>query len=157
MSDLADSTRAEAPGQFRSQSERKLAETLARALAAPLVWEYEPNLTRTFTTAEGASFGYRPDFVIRNQETGRVLAVELKTSQGLSRANLMKFKLISDAYHKDGEDFLLIVDGEQDSSAVRSLSEGQVQTAWLDDVTEGAAVRAIRDGLSRAGGRLSLQ
>lgn len=150
MSDLANSNRTEEPGQFRSQSERKLAETLAQALAAPLVWEYEPNLMRMFTTAEGGSFGYRPDFVIRNQETGRVLAVELKTPQGLSRANLMKFKLISDAYHKEGEDFLLIVDGEQDSSVIRSLSEGKVQTAWFDDATEGPAVRAIRDALTRA-------
>lgn len=149
MSDFADSNRTEAPGQFRSQSERKLAETLAQALAAPLLWRYEPNLIRAFKTAEGTLFGYRPDFVIRNQETGRVLAVELKTSQGLSRANLMKFKLISDAYHKDGEDFLLIVDGEQDGSAVRSLSDGNVQTAWLDDSTEGPAVRAIRDALAR--------
>lgn len=150
MSDFADSTRAEETGQFRSQSERRLAETLEQALAAPLVWEYEPSLTRSFTTAEGGSFGYRPDFVIRNQQTGRVLAVELKTPQGLSRANLMKFRLISDAYHKAGEDFLLIVDGEPDRSVLRSLSEGKVQTAWLDDATGGQAVSAIRNALARA-------
>ncbi len=149
MNDFANSVSTGDPGDFRSMSERKLAATLAQALTAPLVWDYEPDPMRIVTTAEGGSFGYRPDFLIRNQETGRVLAVELKTPQGLSRPNLMKFKLISDAYRAAGEDFLLIVDGAQDRSAVASLTQANVQTAWLDHASEGSAVTAIQDALMR--------
>lgn len=147
MNDMTDSESAGEPGQFRSMSERKLAETLTHALPAPLVWAHEPDAMRVVATEGGESFRYRPDFLIRNEETGRVLAVELKTPQGLSRSNLIKFKMISDAYHKAGEEFLLIVDGGQDVSAVRTLSHDKVRTAWLGDANEAPAISAIRDAL----------
>ncbi|WLI91460.1 hypothetical protein Q4S45_10165 [Massilia sp. R2A-15] len=150
MNDFDFANRPGEQRQFRSLSERKLAESLSCALSAPLSWTQEQDSIRVVPDEGEGSFGYRPDFLIRNDETGRLLAVELKASQGLSRANLMKFKLISDAYHKAGKEFLLIVDGAQDGSAVRALNQDNVRTAWLSDESAGTAVETIRRALMAA-------
>jgi hypothetical protein len=135
-------------GRLLTMSERELVATLPEVLPAPFVWAQEPDVMRVVPPGQGEPFKYRPVFLIRNQQTGRLLAIELSTPPGMSRANLMKLKMISDAYRNSGDQFLLIVNGEQDAHAARILSRDGVRAAWVGDNSHTTPISAIRDALT---------
>jgi hypothetical protein len=59
----------------------------------------DPVLTRsgsepTFGHGAAGGINYTPDFLIRNETTGQVLAVEIKSGLSLSLANIIKFQRI---------------------------------------------------------------
>jgi hypothetical protein len=66
----------------------------------------------------------------------------------MSRANLMKLKMISDAYRTSGDQFLLILNGERDAHPARILSCDGVRTAWVGDGSNTTPISAIRDAFT---------
>lgn len=148
MSALADVGATDVPGRFLSMSQRKLVAKLPAALPPPFVWVHQPEAIRVRAPDEDDSFKYLPHLLVRDEESGRVLAVELMIPPGLAGPNLMMLKMISDAYHASGDEFMLIVDGAYDGPAVGTLRRSGVPTAWLGDADEGAAGAAILDVLT---------
>lgn len=150
MNDLTTHPAAGDAGQFRSQGGRRLANVLAGSLRAPLVWEHD-SAAMQVDVADGTKFDYQPDFVIRDADTGRTLFVELKSAQGLSLSNLVKFKFVSAAAKRAGDDFLLLVEGAADAAAIqRRLISQDIHAVWLGERGDAEAISAIQEALKPA-------
>lgn len=148
MNDFTDLDSTMEAGRLLSLSERKLAAALPAALPAPFAWARARDAIRVVTLGDEDSFKFRPTFLIRNQKTQHLVAIEPMTPAGLSRVNLMTLRFISDAYHASGDEFLLIVDGAYDGPAVGALRRDGVRTAWIGEDNKGAAGPAILDFLA---------
>lgn len=149
MNDFAEQDTDGGRGYFLSASERKLAASLERALALPYLTWRDPGPVRRVMTEEGGSFKYRPDFLIRNEDTGRTLAVELQVQRGLSRPNLMMYKMLSESYRKTGEEFLVLIDGKEEGLPARWLRNDNVRTAWIGGESQ-SRESAIREAVLAA-------
>jgi hypothetical protein len=82
MNDFTHPDSARWAGRLLTRSERDLVATLPEVLPAPFVWAREPDVISVVSPGQGDLFKYRPAFLIRNQQTGRVLAIELSTPPG---------------------------------------------------------------------------
>ena len=149
MNDFAEQETDSGRGYFLSASERKLAASLERALAVPYLTWRDPGPVRKVMTEEGGSFEYRPDFLIRNEKTGRTLAVELQVQLGLSRPNLIMYKMLSESYRKTGEEFLVLIDGVEEGLPARWLRNDGVRTAWVGGAGQ-SVESAIREAVLAA-------
>jgi hypothetical protein len=110
------------PG-YDSAMEEQIIEGLSRQLKAP--WKIRRESADVRLSSSDAVMGYTPDLVLTNEDTGKVVVVELKQNLSLSMPNLIRFQNIQSEYEKSGAEFLLVVHGgeSQNSNSESRLSE----------------------------------
>jgi hypothetical protein len=101
--------------EYSSAVEKEIGESLEGKINRPWSVKYPGEPLETDTA--GLGIHYTPDFVITNEETGQVLAVEVKSYLSLSLPNIIKFQHIQSALEKSGADFFLVVHGDSSESA----------------------------------------
>jgi hypothetical protein len=92
---------------YGSALEQEIVEAVGRSLKSP--WTLQQQTIPLDLSATDVDLHYTPDFVIRNESNGHVLAVEVKSSSSLSMANVIKLQHIQNAFQESGTDFLLVV------------------------------------------------
>lgn len=88
----------------------------------------------------GPAFSYAPDIMLKNDDTGEVLMVEIKTPNSLSIPNILKLKRIQTAVEDAGTDFLLLFEDDK-SAASRTqvrLSEYGVKAVGVSNASDAA-------------------
>jgi hypothetical protein len=94
---------------YASAVEKEIGESLKNRLVPPWGLKYP---TESVGVSSGSwTMNYAPAFLITNSATGRVLAVEVKSSLSLSLPNILKLQHIQTALKQVGVDFLLVVHG----------------------------------------------
>lgn len=99
------------PRHYLSDEEEIIASALSNSL--PPKWSVElESRSIEISLPDGNTLRYQPDFVLRDQQAGRTLIVEIKNLRSMSITNMIKFGLISAAYRERGCEFLMLVLGE---------------------------------------------
>jgi hypothetical protein len=125
--------------RFLSATEQAVAKALHETLPQHFVFESTPHAIEVALGTEQA-FTYRPDFLIKDTESGKNFALDIKTEPGLSLANEVLFKFVSSAYKQRGEDFILLVLGSDigKQSKSKRLEDEGIQTIWAAGYAQAA-------------------